>query len=169
MLRFSRGGKYNSHAGRHLFCIDAHSMLIILASATMFQFLFSWKQVHAIVLSIRGTFLVLSFLLYVLSRALKRREYHDILVIFAFSAFVVYRVFVENLAASIYGKKCVYESYIANQVVLADYRTIAIHVVHIDSESDIFTVATLVCLGSTSTISYYSVKQGLHSRILRHH
>lgn len=95
------------HANRHLLFIDAHSMLILFVTATMIQFLFSWKQIQIVILTIRGAFLVLSFLTYVLSRTLKKQEHHDLLVLVAFTAFVFYRIFAENLATVIPGKLAV--------------------------------------------------------------
>lgn len=92
------------HANKHLLHTNSHSMLIVFATATMIQFLFPWKQVEVPILAVRGVFLAVSFPIYVLSYSLNRPESHDLLVLLAFSSFIFYRIFAEDLATSMNGE-----------------------------------------------------------------
>lgn len=107
MRKAIEGSMSNHHAAKHLFCIDSHSMLIIFSFATLMQFLLA-NHVEEAVLSVRGALLVFAFFIYVLGRAFKKNEH---LVIIAFSIFVFFRTFIEDLITKRLGNS--YAAYVA--------------------------------------------------------
>lgn len=101
--RISRGRRPNTnmvlkqvvtkrYGTKHLLFIDAQNMLVLFACATMLQFLFNWRVDYVLATVIESSFLVLSFVLYVLCRIIKNPYHRDIIVLLAFASLLYYRV-----------------------------------------------------------------------------
>lgn len=77
---------------RHLLFLDAQSMLILFACATMLQYLCSWKIIHIRATVVQTVFLAVAFIFYVMCRIIKNPKHRDILVFTSFASLFFYRI-----------------------------------------------------------------------------